>query len=191
VFDINPTVLCSPHRASIQSCIELLGSYLGKSHITIRLEPLLKEAFVSGDTTPLKAADLKKFVDQVSEESGIKIVYGDKSLERDDWVLDILTNKGWALRLSAALDYYKQHEPAKADLLMAFVEDIMKTKKYETDTELFQRALNLQERLIELMAGLRYLEKPHQKILIVSHGHVNQALLSDICKPKSMNGKGF
>lgn len=56
---------------------------------------------------------------------------------RDDWTLDIMTNKGWALKLSATIDYYLENEPAKADLLMAFVEDIMKTKKYETDTELF------------------------------------------------------
>jgi len=77
-------------------------------------------------------------------ETGIKIEYGDKSLERDDWALDILTNKGWALRLDATMDYYREHEPAKADLMLAFVEDIMKTKKYETDIELYQRSLNLQ-----------------------------------------------
>jgi hypothetical protein len=94
-------------------------------------------------------------------------------LENNDWVLDILTNKGWSLRLSAALEYYEEHEPAKADLLLAFVEDIMKTKKYETDVELYQRSLKLQERLTELMAGLRYLEKNNQKILVVGHGHIN------------------
>jgi len=42
------------------------------------------------------------------------------------------------------MDYYREHEPAKADLMLAFVEDIMKTKKYETDIELYQRSLNLQ-----------------------------------------------
>jgi hypothetical protein len=77
MFDLNPCVLCSPHRASIESCVEILGTYLGKNHMTIRLEPLLKEVFCSGDTTPLPAKDLKKFCDKISQESGIKIEYGD------------------------------------------------------------------------------------------------------------------
>ena len=64
MFDLNPCVLCSPHRASIESCVEILGTYLGKNHMTIRLEPLLKEVFCSGDTTPLPAKDLKKFCDK-------------------------------------------------------------------------------------------------------------------------------
>jgi len=41
------------------------------------------------------------------------------------------------------------------------------------------------------MAGLRHLEKQNQKILIIGHGQMNQAMLSEGCKPKSINGKGF
>ena len=41
------------------------------------------------------------------------------------------------------------------------------------------------------MAGLKHMERPNMKILVIGHGHINQALLSEGCKANSANGKGF
>jgi hypothetical protein len=60
----------------------------------LRLEPHLKECIVSSDTVPCSAVDLKKFCAQVTKDSGIQIEYGCDSLNKDNWCLDLMTNKG-------------------------------------------------------------------------------------------------
>ena len=92
-LDINHTVLCSPQRRAIETAINVLNSYPNKEKLTIRLEPLLKEVTISADTIPLSKTELKEFVNKTSKASGIKIIYGDASLENDNWILNVLTNK--------------------------------------------------------------------------------------------------
>ena len=71
----------------------MLNSYPNKEKLTIRLEPLLKEETIGACTIPLSKTELKEFVNKTSKASGIKIIYGDASLENDDWILNVLTNK--------------------------------------------------------------------------------------------------
>lgn len=71
----------------------MLNSYPNKEKLTIRLEPMLKECTLDASTLPISATELKEFVNKTSKASGIKIVYGDASLENDDWILNVLTNK--------------------------------------------------------------------------------------------------
>ena len=70
----------------------MLNSYPNKDKLTIRLEPLLKEGTLDASCTPLSKEELKEFVEKTSKASGIKIIYGDASLEKDDWILNVLTN---------------------------------------------------------------------------------------------------
>ena len=72
--------------------------------MTLRLEPLLKEQFNDADTTPVSATKLKAFIDNLSEKEGFKFEYGDPCLEKDDWVLDILTNQEYVARLKKIVE---------------------------------------------------------------------------------------
>ena len=58
----------------------------------------------SAGNVPMNAKELRAFVDQTMKESGISIEYGCKSLERDDWAIDCLTDPAYALRLKKVYD---------------------------------------------------------------------------------------
>ena len=77
----------------------MLSSHPQKRSITIRLEPLLKESLVSADTIPTTAAKLKAFVEKTIKESEINILYGSDCLEKDNWAVDLLENKEYAIAL--------------------------------------------------------------------------------------------
>jgi len=63
--------------------------------MTIRLEPLLKECTHSAGTVPVSAHELAEFVNKTREESGMKIVFGDEMLGKDNWNLEVLTDKDY------------------------------------------------------------------------------------------------
>ena len=92
---INKTILCSPHKRTIQTCLGIIEKY-PRNTFTIRLEPLLKEQFFAADTVPMKAAELKQFCADMEKQHGVKIVYGDPMLNLDNWVPQIMTNKAYA-----------------------------------------------------------------------------------------------
>jgi len=77
----------------------MLASHPQKNDITIRLEPLLKEALVSAHTVPTTAAKLKAFVEKTKKDTGLSIEYGDDCLNRDNWAVEILEDKEYAKAL--------------------------------------------------------------------------------------------
>ena len=76
----------------------------------------------SADTTPLKGAELKRFVEETAKQTGLRFEYGDEMLEKDDWVFDVLTNKEHVGRM-------KEHYNGHGDLLKALTD----VKQEESD----------------------------------------------------------
>jgi hypothetical protein len=108
----------------------MLKSHPLKRKMTIRLEPLLKESLVSADSTPTTAAKLKAFVAKISQDTGIKIEYGDECLERDNWALEILEDKSYA---EAITENMKNSKDFPGDLFSAVQTEYKKNKNWEDD----------------------------------------------------------
>jgi hypothetical protein len=103
---------------------------------------MLNEKFNRACSTPLPAAVLRDFVQRTREETGLNIVYGDKSLERDDWIFDMLTNVEYKKRFRAL---YKN----SGDMLVARATDFFNgITKAESDVDCFKRMQNFKKRLL-------------------------------------------
>jgi len=68
------------------------------------LEPLIKEITFDAATTPVDAKTLKDFITLTTKETGIKIEYGNPILNKDNWLLDVLTKKECIKMLREELD---------------------------------------------------------------------------------------
>ena len=64
---------------------------------------MLKEAINTSTDIPNSAHFLQVFVENVMEQTGIKIEYGDDSLKRDTWALDVCTNSEYKTRIQQRL----------------------------------------------------------------------------------------
>jgi hypothetical protein len=81
----------------------------------------------TADSAPQSAADLKTFVDKISKETGLKIVYGDEMLLKDDWVTYTHPNKEYGERLRQTLEEIKKKKK-DANIYHAYLTDVQKTK---------------------------------------------------------------
>ena len=95
----------------------MLRSHPQKENLTIRLIPMLKEAINTATDIPNSAHFLQLFIENVMETSGIKIEYGDESLKKDTWALDVCTNSEYKSRIQERLNDNSE------DLFSAMIED--------------------------------------------------------------------
>ena len=87
-------------RRTIQTAVNALKTHPQKSMLTLRLVPMIKEATGGGASIPVSAQELAEFVKKTSEDFGIKIEYADKLLEKNDWAVDTLQDKEYAVALA-------------------------------------------------------------------------------------------
>ena len=151
----------------------------------IRLEPHLKECICTADTIPCSAIEFKDFCNQVTKDSGIKIEYGCDSLNRDNWCLDIMTNKDKVKKLRDGMN-------GTNNLVMSYGALMRKTDGrdgIEDDSEVFERVENARKMLRKL-AQEKAVSKTKKKILVVSHHITLGLLLASACKKGSVLLKG-
>jgi hypothetical protein len=73
----------------------------------------------------------------------MKIEYGDESLKRDTWALDVCTNQEYKDRINERLQDTNQ------DFFSATMNDFMECGAGEPDVDLYQRTLNVRKFLQE------------------------------------------
>ena len=90
----------------------------------------MKEQFLdAADTTPVSLQDLKRFVAEMEQESGLNIEIPE-SMQKDDWALDLLTNESFVSEI-------KQHMNETSDLFTALLKMLDKPVTHETDHDMY------------------------------------------------------
>lgn len=140
---------------------------------------MLKEAINTSTDIPNSAHYLQVFVENVMEQTGIKIEYGDDSLKKDTWALDVCTNQEYKARIQERLT-------KGDDLFSAIMDDFQEFGAGEPDVDLYQRSINVKKFLVEQKQKLD--PNGDEKILVISHGRICRSLISSGLNPDKSDG---
>jgi hypothetical protein len=175
-FKLNPQVLVSPHKRTIETAVNMLATHPQKNDLVLKLEPNLKEALLSSGDVPCSAEELKGFVARTEAETGFTIDSSNKELREDTWMLNRMT--------PAYGNRIRKRVAAGEDFGEAVLTDFDKNGP-ELDVDIYARSEETREMLRKVA------KKGGDPTIVFTHHRMLQAITSDGFIPEVKQGFSF
>lgn len=151
--------------------------------------PHAKEVVIASAELPVKLEQLKEFTKELSAKYDVNFDYSsfESFTDPENWWFELLTNESTKESLVALIDKHKHTENPHFHAVIEFAE----TSAHglvEPDKDLFDRAMIFGRMLHEYLPELA---GPDEKLLVVSHGRLMRAMLSDGVVEGKKAGSGF
>ena len=157
--------------------------------MTLKLLPHAKEVVIASAELPVKLCELRECTKALSEQYGVKFDYSafESFKDPENWWMELLTNEATKETLNALIEKHQHKENPHFHAVLECAE----TSSHglvEPDKDLFDRSLVFGKILYDYLPEL---EGKEEKLLVIGHGRIMRAMISEGVIEGKKAGSGF